>query len=126
MCWAETGSATPVRAETARKTGCVAFVLTARLIGTRAVSRNPIAVQGEAKMNKNDLASQVAAETSATRATAERMIGAVFAAIGDALARDEPVAIAGFGTFFTRTRALRRGRNPQTGERLDTPPRRCR
>ena len=77
-------------------------------------------------MNKNDLASQVAAETSATRATAERMIGAVFAAIGDALARDEPVAIAGFGTFFTRTRALRRGRNPQTGERLDTPPRRCR
>ena len=75
-------------------TGCVAFPDTARLIETRAVSRNPIAVQGEAKMNKNELVSHVAAETSATRANAERMVGAVFSAIGDALARDEPVAIA--------------------------------
>ena len=48
-------------------TGCVAFPDTARLIETRAVSRNPIAVQGEAKMNKNELVSHVAAETSATR-----------------------------------------------------------
>ena len=92
-----------------------------RVTGTRAVSRDPIAVQGEAKMNKNDLVSHVAAETSATRATAERMVGTVFSAIGDALARDEPVAIAGFGTFFTRTRAPRRGRNPRTGESLDIP-----
>ena len=76
----------------------------------------PIAVQGEAKMNKNELVSHVAAETSATRATAERMVGAVFSAIGDALARDEPVAIAGFGQFVIRDRAARQGRNPQTGE----------
>ena len=55
------------------------------------------------------------------RATAERMVRAVFSAIGDALARDEPVAIAGFGTFFTRTRAPRQGRNPRTGESLDIP-----
>ena len=72
-------------------------------------------------MNKNNLVSHVATEASATRATAERMVGAVFSAIGDALARDEPVAIAGFGTFFTRTRAPRRGRNPRTGESLDIP-----
>ena len=67
-------------------------------------------------MNKNDLVSHVAAETSATRATAERMVGAVFSAIADALARDEPVAIAGFGKFVIRGRAARQGRNPQTGE----------
>ena len=85
------------------------------LTGTRAVSRNPIAVQKEAKMNKNDLVSHVAAETSATRVAAERMVGAVFSAIADALARDEPVAIAGFGQFVIRGRAARRGRNPQTG-----------
>ena len=91
---AETGSTKPVHPETARTTGCVVFPDTARLTGTRAVSRNPIAVQGEAKMNKNELVSHVAAETSATRANAERMVGAVFSAIGDALARDEPVAIA--------------------------------
>ena len=67
-------------------------------------------------MNKNDLVSHVAAETSATRATAERMVGAVFSAVGDALARDEPVAIAGFGKFVIRDRAAGRGRNPKTGE----------
>ena len=67
-------------------------------------------------MNKNDLVSHVAAETSATRATAERMVGAVFSAIGDALARDEPVATAGFAKFDIRGRASRRGRNPKTGE----------
>ena len=70
-------------------------------------------------MNKAELASHVAAETSATRAAAERMVGAVFSAIGDALARDEPVAIAGFGKFAVRSRAARTGRNPQTGEPVD-------
>ena len=89
---------------------------TARSIGTRAVSRNPIAVQVEAKMNKYDLVSHVAAETSATRATAKRMVGAVFSAIGDALARVEPVTIAGFGKFVIRGRGARQGRNPATGE----------
>ena len=68
-------------------------------------------------MNKNDLISHVAAETSATRTGAERMVAAVFSAIGDALARNEPVSIAGFGKFVMRNRgAARAGRNPQTGE----------
>ena len=67
-------------------------------------------------MNKNDLGSHVAAETSATGATAERIVAAVFSAIGDALARDEPVTIAGFGKFAIRSRAERLSRNPQTGE----------
>ena len=70
-------------------------------------------------MNRNELAAQVAAETSTTGAAAERMVGAVFSAIGDALARAEPVAIAGFGKFAVRSRAARRGRNPRTGEPVD-------
>lgn len=70
-------------------------------------------------MNKADLIAHVAAETSVTRATADRLVGAVFSAIGDALAHDEPVTIAGFGKFTTRSRAARRGRNPLTGEPVD-------
>ena len=59
-------------------------------------------------MNKNELVSHVAAETSATRATAEHMVGAVFSAIGDALARDEPVAItASKVPSFKAAKALR-------------------
>ena len=46
------------------------------------------------------------------------MVDAVFAAIGDALARDESVSIPGFGTFTTVHRAARQGRNPRTGESI--------
>ena len=38
--------------------------------------------------------------------------------IGETLARDEPVAIAGFGTFSTRARSPQQGRNPATGETI--------
>lgn len=72
-------------------------------------------------MNRNELAAQVAAETSTTRVEAERMVAAVFSAIGDVLARGEPLAIAGFGKFAVRSRAARRARNPQTGEPVDIP-----
>ena len=56
------------------------------------------------------------AETSVTRATADSLVGAVFSAIAEALARDETVAIAGFGKFDVRSRPARTGRNPRTGE----------
>ena len=51
-----------------------------------------------------------------TRATADSLVGAVFSAIVDALAREETVAIAAFGKFAVRSRAARTGRNPQTGD----------
>ena len=72
-------------------------------------------------MNKAELVTHVATEASVTKATAERLVGAVFSAIADSLARAEPVAIAGFGTFATRSRAAHRGRNPRTGESVAVP-----
>ena len=67
-------------------------------------------------MNKSELSSRVAADASLSRAATDTVIDAVFLTITDALARGETVAIAGFGTFSTRERAARQGRNPQTGE----------
>ena len=72
-------------------------------------------------MTRTELAARIAAETSVTKAAAERMVAAVFSAITDALARDEAVAIAGFGKFETRRRAARAGRNPGTGETVAIP-----
>ena len=69
-------------------------------------------------MNKADLAAHVAAQVALPKIAADRTVSAVFAAIGDALARDEAVAIAGFGTFSTRSRPVRQGRNLQTGESI--------
>ena len=63
-------------------------------------------------MNKAELASHVAAETSVPKAKADSVVNAVFAAIGEALARGEKVTIAGFGSFATRSRSARQGRNP--------------
>ena len=63
-------------------------------------------------MNKADLAAHVAAQVALPKVAADHAVSAVFAAIGDAL------AIAGFGTFSTRSRAARQGRNPQTGESI--------
>ena len=69
-------------------------------------------------MNKAELVTHVAAETSSTKAAAERMVGAVFSTIADALAAGEHVTLAGFGTLSTRDRPAREGRNPRTGETI--------
>ena len=67
-------------------------------------------------MNKVEMAGRLAARTGLSKAIAREGVGGVFAAIGDALANGEEVRIAGFGTFGTRSRADRTGRNPRTGE----------
>ena len=50
-------------------------------------------------MKKSELASHVAAQSSLSKAQAERVVDAVFSAIGEALASGESVVIPGFGTF---------------------------
>ena len=72
-------------------------------------------------MKKAELSSRVASEASLSRVDADRVVNAVFRAIGDALANGETVRISGFGTFSTRARAARQGRNPRTGERIAIP-----
>ena len=69
-------------------------------------------------MNKSELSSHVATEASLSKAQADSALDTVFSAIGEALARDESVVNPGFGTFTTKTRAARQGRNPRTGESI--------
>ena len=54
----------------------------------REISRR--AITGEENMNKAELGVRLATEFSLTRATAGRMVGAVFAAIGESLANEDP------------------------------------
>ena len=69
-------------------------------------------------MNKSDIAGRVAGRTGVGRSATGDAVDAVFKAIAEALARGEDVRIAGFGTFSTRSRPARPGRNPRTGESL--------
>ena len=64
-------------------------------------------------MNKSQLGAHVADGASMSRAGADVAVGA---AIADALARHETMAIARFGKFAVRCRRALTGCNPQTGE----------
>ena len=72
-------------------------------------------------MNKRDISGRVAARLRLRKAEAEAVVDTVFEAIGESLAREEAVRIAGFGTFATRSREARTGRNPGTGEAVAIP-----
>ena len=62
------------------------------------------------------MADRLATRTGLGKAAAKEAVDGVFGAIGEALANGEEVRIAGFGTFGTRRRPARTGRNPRTGE----------
>ena len=70
-------------------------------------------------MNKAQRAAQVAAELSLRKAAPDRLLPAVFSTIADALAREERLSIAGFGTIATRTCNPRTLQNPRTRESID-------
>lgn len=69
-------------------------------------------------MNKSDLVNAVAEKASVSKKVADASVAAVFEAIKDGLAKGEKVQLIGFGTFETRKRAARKGRNPQTGKEM--------
>jgi nucleoid DNA-binding protein len=68
-------------------------------------------------MNKGDLINEVANLVS-TKKQAQDVVDCVFSAVADALKKNEPVQIAGFGSFKTAKREARTGRNPQTGAEI--------
>ena len=72
-------------------------------------------------MNKQDVVAAVARRSGISKASADDAVGAVFGAITDALRKGEDVRLVGFGTFSTRRRAARQGRNPRTGETIQIP-----
>lgn len=64
-------------------------------------------------MNKQELIEKVAEKTGASKKGAELCVAAVFDVIQEALVEGEPVRLIGFGTFETKKRSARTGRNPQ-------------
>jgi len=72
-------------------------------------------------MTKNQLIEKVAKKASLTKRASADAVNSVFGIIQDNLLRGEKTIITGFGTFLVRSRAARRGRNPQTGETIQIP-----
>ena len=74
----------------------------------------------EENVKKSELAGCVAAKLSLPKTTADASVAAVFEVIGDALAKEDPVSMAGFGIFSVKDRVARQGRTPRTGGRRDS------
>ena len=69
-------------------------------------------------MNKADLVEAMASKTGATKKATEEQVEAFVSTITASLKKGEKVSLVGFGTFETRKRAARKGRNPQTGKEM--------
>ena len=69
-------------------------------------------------MNKTELIEVIAKEAGLKKKDAEAALAAFVGAIETALANGEKVQLVGFGTFETKERSAREGRNPKTGETI--------
>ena len=69
-------------------------------------------------MNKNDLVNQVSDNTGLSKSDSAKAVDSVLDTITDTLKSGGDVRLVGFGTFLTKKRAARTGRNPQTGAPL--------
>jgi len=69
-------------------------------------------------MNKVELINAMAAQTGLSKKDTEATLNSFINVISNELAKEEKVQLIGFGTFETRKRAARTGRNPQTGKEL--------
>ncbi len=72
-------------------------------------------------MTKADLIEDVARRTELSRKDSEVIVDTIFEGIVKSLRGGDKIEIRGFGSFRTRHRNSRVGRNPKTGERVDVP-----
>jgi len=75
-------------------------------------------------MTKADLIEEVARVVEFTRKESETIVEAIFDSVVNALRQDDKIEIRGFGSFRTRQRQSRVGRNPKTGARVEVPAKR--
>ena len=75
-------------------------------------------------MTKADLVDQVTALGDLTRRDGEVIVDTLFESIIGALKANDKVEVRGFGSFRTRQRNSRTGRNPKTGAAVAVPAKR--
>jgi integration host factor subunit beta len=75
-------------------------------------------------LTKADLVEDVLRATELPRKESEEVVEIIFENITQALQKNDKIEIRGFGSFRTRERRGRIGRNPKTGARVEVPPKR--
>ena len=72
-------------------------------------------------MTKADLIEEVSSLAEVTRKDGEVIVETIFDSIVKSLRAGDKIEIRGFGSFRTRQRKPRVGRNPKTGARVEVP-----
>ena len=72
-------------------------------------------------MNKAELVAAVAEKTALSKKDSEKAVNAAFEAITEVLGAGGKVQLVGFGSFETKERNARIGRNPRTKEEIEIP-----
>src|SRR5690348_7542203 len=75
-------------------------------------------------LTKADLIEEVLRITELPRKESESIVETIFDSIIESLQKGDKIEIRGFGSFRTRERRGRTGRNPKTGEKVEVPPKR--
>lgn len=73
------------------------------------------------RMTKADLIDEVSRLAELTRKDSEVIVETIFDSIVRSLRVGDKIEIRGFGSFRTRQRKPRVGRNPKTGDRVEVP-----
>lgn len=69
-------------------------------------------------MNKAELVAAVVAKTGKSKKETEVTINALLSTVEEALVKGDKVQLIGFGTFETRERKARQGRNPRKPDEI--------
>ena len=72
-------------------------------------------------MNRQELVSAMAEKSKLTKKDSEAALKAFIETVQETLANGDKIQLVGFGTFETRERAAREGRNPRTKETISIP-----
>jgi integration host factor subunit beta len=72
-------------------------------------------------MTKADLIEEVSRLVELTRKDSEVIVDTIFDSVVRSLRVGDKIEIRGFGSFRTRQRKPRVGRNPKTGDRVEVP-----
>src|ERR1700674_4521507 len=78
----------------------------------------------DSTVTKHDLVEEVGRVTGLPRQESETVVETIFEGIIGALQSGDHIEIRGFGSFRTRQRRGRTGRNPKTGAKVEVPPKR--
>lgn len=76
----------------------------------------------DSTVTKADLVEEVVRVTELPRKESETIVETIFESIIGALQGGDRIEIRGFGSFRTRQRRGRTGRNPKTGAKVEVPP----